>query len=62
MQNLSIERLQNLMGTVKKAFPQSQALCAGGAPRDLLNNRPVKDIDIFIHEPIPHPQQPPEQI
>lgn len=49
MQNLSIQRLQELMKTVQTCFKGCEALCSGGAPRDILNKREVKDIDIFVY-------------
>jgi len=37
-----------LLTTIQTKFPS--AIIAGGAVRDLLLNRPRKDIDIFVHE------------
>lgn len=45
---LSIERLQGIVGHARNAFGTHSVICAGGAPRDLLNGAPVKDIDIFV--------------
>lgn len=46
--NLSIAKLQTLCATVAAAFPLASVAIAGGAVRDLLNRRPVKDIDVFV--------------
>ncbi len=47
MSELTIERLQNLCAWARGYFGPS-AIIAGGAPRDLLHGKPVKDIDIFV--------------
>lgn len=45
---LTIPKLQAFALEVRKAFPESGAIVAGGAVRDLLHDRPVKDIDVFL--------------
>lgn len=48
IQNLSIAKLQVLAGEIQRFFPTSHIAIAGGCVRDLLSNREVKDIDVFI--------------
>lgn len=48
IQNLSIPKLQRIAAQIKEVCPRNSLLIGGGAPRDLLNGRPVKDIDVFI--------------
>lgn len=48
IQNLTIPKLQALCGTVARCFPEGIVRIAGGALRDLLHDKPVKDIDVFI--------------
>lgn len=47
IQNLSIEKLQRVAAQITEVCSHSLVI-GGGAPRDLLNGRPVKDIDVFI--------------
>lgn len=47
-QNITIQRLMSFCNTLKKASPDISLVCAGGAVRDILNNRPVKDFDFFV--------------
>ena len=49
IQNLTIPRLQALCRDVQGAFPKANVVIAGGAVRDLLNKRPIKDIDVFVY-------------
>lgn len=46
--NLSIDFLQSRVAWLRKLHPGRTVICAGGAPRDLLNRKPVKDLDFFI--------------
>jgi hypothetical protein len=48
IQNLTIPRLQKACKEVNECFPQAKVVIAGGAVRDVLNGKPVKDIDTFI--------------
>jgi hypothetical protein len=47
--DLTIERLKTLVG-LAQYWIQTDAdiIIAGGAPRDILHDRPVKDIDMFV--------------
>lgn len=47
---VTIPRLQTFLGLVQRCFPHAEAIIAGGAVRDTLNGRPVKDIDVFLCE------------
>lgn len=50
--NLTVERLTSFGRTMKQAIKAAAPLViAGGAVRDVLNNRPVKDIDVFMQVP-----------
>lgn len=48
IQNLSIRKLQDLCGVISSIFKGCEVVVAGGALRDLLHDRQVKDIDVFI--------------
>jgi hypothetical protein len=48
IQNLDIAKLQRVAAQLKEVVPKHSLMIAGGAPRDILNGRPVKDIDVFI--------------
>lgn len=48
IQNLTIPKLQQLLEVIAKADRQVNPFIAGGAIRDLVLGRPIKDIDIFI--------------
>lgn len=48
---MNISELSTLRSLVVRAFPQARVVVAGGAPRDILHSRPVKDIDVFIQLP-----------
>jgi len=48
IQNLSVRKLQAFAATVGQCFPDSHVAIAGGCLRDLLHDKPVKDIDVFI--------------
>jgi len=45
---LTIKHLQSRVEWLNRAMPGVSIVCAGGAPRDILNGRPVKDLDFFI--------------
>lgn len=45
---VTIDFLQQLCVLARAYFGTEQLIIAGGAPRDALNHRPVKDIDIFL--------------
>lgn len=49
IQTLSIHKLQAFCGTLAMCFPDADIAIAGGAVRDLLHDKPVKDIDCFIY-------------
>ncbi len=49
IQTLSIPKLQDFCGVLAKCFPRADIAIAGGAVRDILHNKPVKDIDCFIY-------------
>lgn len=51
MDNPTIQDLQTLVIEARSCFETNQLICAGGAPRDILNNAPVKDIDLFVSLP-----------
>ena len=40
---------KKFLATVQQFFPS--AIIAGGALRDLITEKPIKDVDIFIHDP-----------
>ena len=46
MNAVSLSYISAILSRVKKADPS--AYVAGGALRDLFNNRPVKDVDVFV--------------
>lgn len=48
MNELTIERLQTLCVLARAYFETDHLIIAGGAPRDILHCKPVKDIDIFV--------------
>lgn len=48
MKGITILRLQEFLGLVQGCFPNTSCIIAGGAVRDTLNGRPVKDIDVFL--------------
>jgi len=48
MQPITIEALRQLVQTGREAFGVNDLIIAGGAVRDTLNARPVKDIDMFV--------------
>lgn len=49
---LTVDRLTSFGASMKRAIGGRAPLAiAGGAVRDVLNNRPVKDIDIFVQVP-----------
>lgn len=48
MQPITIEALRKLVQTGREAFGVNDLIIAGGAVRDTLNMRPVKDIDMFV--------------
>lgn len=47
MQTLTIEKLRELVQLTSRCL-KKPVLVAGGAPRDILHNKPVRDIDIFV--------------
>lgn len=50
--NLTVDRLTSFGASMKQAIKGAAPLViAGGAVRDVLNNRPVKDIDVFMQVP-----------
>lgn len=49
IQTISIPKLQEFCGVLARCFPKAEIAIAGGAVRDLLHNKPVKDIDCFIY-------------
>lgn len=50
--NLTIERLTSFGASMKRAIKAATPLViAGGSVRDVLNNKPVKDIDVFMQVP-----------
>ncbi|WP_186152430.1 hypothetical protein [Burkholderia gladioli] len=48
MQPITIEALQALVGKARGVFGTNAVVIAGGAVRDTLHGRPVKDIDMFV--------------
>lgn len=46
---VTIPQLQQFLALVQRCFPDTPSIIAGGAVRDTLNGRPVKDIDVFLH-------------
>ncbi|HDR8931708.1 TPA: hypothetical protein QDA84_001734 [Burkholderia vietnamiensis] len=48
MQPITIEALRELVQTGREVFGVNDLIIAGGAVRDTLNIRPVKDIDMFV--------------
>ncbi|SOT39811.1 hypothetical protein [Burkholderia cenocepacia] len=48
MQPITIEALREIVQTGREAFGVNDLIIAGGAVRDTLNMRPVKDIDMFV--------------
>lgn len=45
---VTIPQLQKHLTLVQECFKWSTCIIAGGAVRDVLNGKPVKDIDVFI--------------
>lgn len=45
---VTIPQLQKHLTLVQECFKWSNCIIAGGAVRDVLNGKPVKDIDVFI--------------
>lgn len=48
MKRFSLQQLQALCGMVNDSFPHAHVVIAGGALRDTLHEKPVKDLDVFI--------------
>jgi hypothetical protein len=48
MNRLTIGHLQVLVAQARLHFMTDALICAGGAPRDILNGAPVRDIDLFV--------------
>jgi hypothetical protein len=48
IQTLTIPRLQAACLEINQCFPEAKVVIAGGAVRDVLNHKQVKDIDAFI--------------
>ncbi len=48
MQPITIEALQALVSKARGVFGTNAVIIAGGAVRDTLHSRPVKDIDMFV--------------
>jgi len=46
---LTLEKLQEIVRHARHVFRTEEVIIAGGAPRDLRNGAPVKDIDIFVN-------------
>lgn len=52
MEPLSMKNLRDLVSIARGAFDENDSLiCAGGAPRDIITGRPVRDIDLFVRMP-----------
>lgn len=45
----TIKQLQDLVSLARVSFCTEHLIIAGGAPRDILNGAPVKDIDVFVN-------------
>lgn len=43
-----LEQFQEILRVVAQAFPGSHPVIGGGALRDSILNRPIKDVDVFI--------------
>ena len=48
IQTISIEKLNEFQRVIQKFFPEKKVIIAGGAPRDILHGKKVKDIVVFI--------------
>lgn len=46
--NPSISFIQDKVALLRKFYPGHEIVCAGGAVRDILCNKPVKDLDFFL--------------
>lgn len=48
-QHARLDKLKLLVQVAREVFQTQQCVIAGGAPRDILSDKPIKDVDIFLN-------------